>query len=112
MSAIRRRTAAHMARSVATSPHVLQAVEVDFHAVDEAGVHPLLLAIGTERYVPYDPNRRPMELLTLANALLGYGQLSLAKYLFIVAGEDNPHFQQLDGFARQLSQRRLRVLLL
>jgi pyruvate dehydrogenase E2 component (dihydrolipoyllysine-residue acetyltransferase) len=36
MSAIRRRTAAHMARSVATSPHVLQAVEVDFHAVEEA----------------------------------------------------------------------------
>ncbi len=59
------------------------------HAVDAAGVHPLLLAIGSERYVPYDP-RRPRELLTLANALLGYGQLSLAKYLWIVAGEDNP----------------------
>jgi 4-hydroxy-3-polyprenylbenzoate decarboxylase len=29
-------------------------------------------------------------LLTLANALLGDGQLSLAKYLWIVAGEDNP----------------------
>ena len=24
------------------------------HAVDAAGVHPLLLAIGSERYVPYD----------------------------------------------------------
>jgi len=59
------------------------------HAVDAAGVHPLLLAIGSERYVPYD-QRRPRELLTLANALLGYGQLSLAKYLWIVAGEDNP----------------------
>ena len=59
------------------------------HAVDAAGVHPLLLAIGSERYVPYDP-RRPRELLTLANALLGHGQLSLAKYLWIVAAEDDP----------------------
>jgi 4-hydroxy-3-polyprenylbenzoate decarboxylase len=60
------------------------------HAVDAAGVHPLLLAVGSERYTPYDERRRPMELLTLANALLGHGQLSLAKYLLIVAGEDNP----------------------
>jgi 4-hydroxy-3-polyprenylbenzoate decarboxylase len=60
------------------------------HAVDAAGVHPLLLAIGTERYAPYDERRRPMELLTTANAILGNGQLSLAKYLFIVANEDNP----------------------
>ena len=59
-------------------------------AVDAAGVHPLLLAIGSERYVPYDPVRRPRELLTLANALLGHGQLSLAKYLLIIAGEDAP----------------------
>ncbi len=59
------------------------------HAVDAAGVHPLLLAIGSERYVPYD-ERRPRELLTLANALLGQGQLSLAKYLWIVAEEDQP----------------------
>jgi len=59
-------------------------------AVDSAGVHPLLLAIGSERYVPYDPLRRPRELLTLANALLGHGQLSLAKYLLIIAGEDVP----------------------
>ena len=60
------------------------------HAVDAAGVHPLLLAIGSERYVPYEHRRRPAELLTLANAILGNGQLSLAKYLFIVAEEDNP----------------------
>jgi len=59
------------------------------HAVDEAGVHPLLLAIGSERYVPYR-DREPMELLTIANALLGFGQCSLAKYLFIGAWEDNP----------------------
>src|SRR3989304_7294437 len=60
------------------------------HAVDAAGVHPLLLAVGSERYVPYDERRRPRELLTLANALLGHGQLSLAKYLWIVGVEDNP----------------------
>ena len=34
------------------------------HAVDAAGVHPLLLAIGSERYVPYAERRRPQELLT------------------------------------------------
>ncbi len=60
------------------------------HAVDAAGVHPLLLAIGSERYVPYAHQRRPQELLTIANAILGQGQLSLAKYLLIVAREDNP----------------------
>ncbi len=60
------------------------------HAVDAAGVHPLLLAIGSERYVPYEEPRRPRELLTQANAVLGQGQLSLAKYLFIVAREDDP----------------------
>ena len=59
------------------------------HAVDAAGVHPLLLAIGSERYVPYN-DRRPQELLTIANAILGFGQCSLAKYLFIIAGEDDP----------------------
>ena len=51
------------------------------HAVDAAGVHPLLLAIGSERYTPYAERRRPQELLTTANAILGQGQLSLAKYL-------------------------------
>ena len=60
------------------------------HAVDAAGVHPLLLAIGSERYVPYAGQRKPQELLTNANAILGQGQLSLAKYLLIVAHEDDP----------------------
>jgi 4-hydroxy-3-polyprenylbenzoate decarboxylase len=60
------------------------------HAVDAAGVHPLLLAVGSERYAPYASRRRPQELLTSANALLGQGQLSLAKYLLIVAKDDNP----------------------
>jgi 2-oxoglutarate dehydrogenase E2 component (dihydrolipoamide succinyltransferase) len=35
-SRIRKRTAEHMVRSKATSPHVLQAVEVEFHQVDAA----------------------------------------------------------------------------
>ena len=60
------------------------------HAVDAAGVHPLLLAIGSERYVPYAKQRKPQEILTAASAILGQGQLSLAKYLMIVAKEDNP----------------------
>ena len=54
------------------------------NAVDAAGVHPLLLAIGSERYVPYSPTTRPQELLTQANAILGQGQMSLAKYLWII----------------------------
>ncbi len=58
------------------------------HAVDAAGVHPLLLAIGSERYTPYDALTRPQELLTQANAIFGQGQLSLAKYLLIVAKGD------------------------
>lgn len=60
------------------------------HAVDEAGVHPLLLVVGSERYAPYLETRRPMELLTQANAILGQGQLSLAKFLFIVDGSEAP----------------------
>ena len=59
------------------------------NAVDAAGVHPLLIAIGSERYVPYR-ERQPQEILTLGNALLGFGACSLAKYLFICAYEDNP----------------------
>lgn len=62
----------------------------DVHAVDASGVHPLLLAIGSERYTPYSNERKPQEILTIANHILGSGQLSLAKYLFIIAGEDNP----------------------
>jgi 4-hydroxy-3-polyprenylbenzoate decarboxylase len=60
------------------------------HAVDAAGVHPLLLAVGSERYTPYAPTTRPQELLTQANAILGQGQLSLAKYLLIVNHRDAP----------------------
>ncbi len=59
----------------------------EVHAVDAAGVHPLLLAIGSERYTPYTPTKQPAELLTIANRILGTGQLSLAKFLFITADD-------------------------
>ena len=36
LNKVRRATAEHMVRSVATSPHTLQAIEVDFHHVDRA----------------------------------------------------------------------------
>jgi 4-hydroxy-3-polyprenylbenzoate decarboxylase len=73
-------------------PNVLPGIKA-VHAVDDAGVHPLLLAIGSERYTPGAPDDGPMELLTQAHAILGQGQLSLAKYLWIAAEQDNP---QLD----------------
>ncbi|GAC1448060.1 MAG: UbiD family decarboxylase [Isosphaeraceae bacterium] len=77
------------------------------HAVDAAGVHPLLLAIGSERYVPYASGRRPQEILTSANAILGQGQMSLAKYLFIVAREDDPSLDIHDiaSFFRHVIER-------
>ncbi len=77
------------------------------HAVDAAGVHPLLLAVGSERYVPYAERRKPQELLTIASAVLGQGQLSLAKYLFIAAKEDAPDLDIHDvaAFFRHVLER-------
>lgn len=69
-------------------PTVLPGVKA-VHAVDASGVHPLLLAIGSERYTPYAKPGRPQELLTQASAILGQGQLSLAKYLWITEDSDN-----------------------
>jgi 4-hydroxy-3-polyprenylbenzoate decarboxylase len=63
-------------------PSVIPGVKA-VHAVDAAGVHPLLFAIGSERYMPQRRSNRPEELLTQAYAILGNGQLSLAKYLMI-----------------------------
>lgn len=76
------------------------------HAVDAAGVHPLLLAVGSERYVPYS-KRKPQEILTIANAILGFNQASLAKYLMIVAGEDSPasDIHDIPAFIQHLLQR-------
>ncbi len=61
----------------------------EVNAVDAAGVHPLLFAIGSERYTPYLKERKPQEILTISNHILGKNQLSLAKYLFIAAREDD-----------------------
>jgi len=81
----------------------LQAV----NAVDTAGVHPLLFAIGSERYTPYSNERRPQEILTIANHILGKGQLSLAKYLFIAAKEDDLalNVNDIGGFLKHILQR-------
>ena len=61
----------------------------EINAVDAAGVHPLLLAIGSERYMPFR-DKKPEEILTIANRILGSGQTSLAKYLWIAADSDGP----------------------
>ena len=67
----------------------------EIHAVDAAGVHPLLLAIGHERYMPFR-ERRPEEILTIANRILGSGQTSLAKFLIIAASDDQPQLDTHD----------------
>jgi 4-hydroxy-3-polyprenylbenzoate decarboxylase len=87
-------------------PTVLPGVRA-VHAVDAAGVHPLLLAIGSERYVPFAERSEPQELLTQASAILGNGQLSLAKFLFIVAANDNPDLSIADipAFFRHVLER-------
>ncbi len=74
------------------------------HAVDAAGVHPLLLAVGSERYVPYK-ERKPQEILTIANAILGFNQASLAKYLMIAAGEDEPDIHDIGAFIQHILRR-------
>jgi 4-hydroxy-3-polyprenylbenzoate decarboxylase len=87
-------------------PTVLPGV-VGVHAVDAAGVHPLLLAIGSERYWPFAETQRPQELLTQANAILGQGQLSLAKFLLIANQTDNPRLDLHDvaAFLRHILER-------
>ncbi|QNA46504.1 UbiD family decarboxylase [Lacibacter sediminis] len=78
----------------------------EVHAVDAAGVHPLLLAIGSERYTPYMPTKQPAELLTIANHVLGTGQLSLAKFLFITADESNQlHTHQVQPYLEYIFER-------
>lgn len=69
-------------------PTVFQGIH-QVHAVDQAGVHPLLLAVGSERYVPFAGERIPQELLTNAHALLGGTQTALSKYILIAAREDD-----------------------
>ena len=87
-------------------PTVLPGVH-GVHAVDAAGVHPLLLAIGSERYMPFLDAPQPQELLTQACAILGQGQLSLAKFLLIVARHDDPQLDlhNVASFLRHLLER-------
>ena len=79
----------------------------EVNAVDAAGVHPLLLAIGSERYTPYLNEKRPQELLTIANHILGSGQLSLAKFLFIIDRADAPQLttRHIAGFFDHVLER-------
>jgi 4-hydroxy-3-polyprenylbenzoate decarboxylase len=87
-------------------PTLLHGVKA-VHAVDAAGVHPLLLAIGSERYMPFHDNPRPQELLTQACAILGQGQLSLAKFLLIVNRFDDESLDihDIPAFFRHLLAR-------
>ncbi len=85
----------------------------EVHAVDEAGVHPLLLAVGSERYMPFErmgrsyQAERPEEILTQAQHLLGKGQTSLAKFLMIADGTHHPELRAGDvsGFLTHLLER-------
>ena len=78
----------------------------EINAVDAAGVHPLLLAIGSERYMPFR-ERQPEEILTQANHILGSGQTSLAKFLFIAAAGDAPdlHTHDIRAFFHHVLER-------
>lgn len=79
----------------------------EVHAVDASGVHPLLFAIGSERYTPYSDERRPQEILTIANAILGFNQMSLAKFLIIAARQDDEQLSTHDegAFLRHVLER-------
>ncbi|MGZ3920495.1 MAG: UbiD family decarboxylase [Bacteroidia bacterium] len=85
-------------------PHEIPGVK-EVHAVDAAGVHPLLLAVGSERYTPYLKTKRPAELLTQANRILGTGQLSLAKYLFISGDEKEINCHDVRAFFKHVFER-------
>lgn len=79
----------------------------EVNAVDAAGVHPLLFAIGSERYTPYLKEKKPQEILTIANHILGKSQLSLAKYLLISNKEDDPSLKtsNIEGFIKHILER-------
>ncbi len=86
-------------------PSVIPGVKA-VHAVDASGVHPLLLAIGSERYMPYLKAPKPQELLTQANAILGNGQLSLAKYLWMTDDPaDELDIHDIESFLRHILAR-------
>ncbi|MEM9992244.1 MAG: UbiD family decarboxylase, partial [Bacteroidota bacterium] len=78
----------------------------EINAVDAAGVHPLLLAVGSERYMPFR-ERKPEEILTQATRILGSGQTSLAKFLIIAAHDDAPNVNchDISDFFRHVLER-------
>lgn len=92
--------------TAAMVPQVFSGVH-EIQAVDAAGVHPLLLAIGSERYVPWASERQPQELITSGMALLGNTQTSLSKYVMITAREDAPALttHDYDGFFKHMLER-------
>jgi len=92
--------------TAALVPSVFAGVH-EVNAVDASGVHPLLLAIGSERYVPYAEKRQPQEVITCGLSLLGTSQTSLAKYVFICAREDDPSLSTHDipRFFRHILER-------
>jgi 4-hydroxy-3-polyprenylbenzoate decarboxylase len=87
-------------------PTVISGIR-EVNAVDAAGVHPLLLALGTERYMPFRKPDRPAELITQACAILGQGQLSLAKYLLIANYFDDEtlNVNDIESYLRHLLSR-------
>ena len=77
----------------------------EINAVDAAGVHPLLLAIGQERYMPFR-DKKPEEIITIANRILGSGQTSLAKFLIIAAEDkDTPSVHHITDFFQYVLER-------
>lgn len=78
----------------------------NIHAVDVAGVHPLLLVVGSERYMPFRPEV-PEEILTQANHILGSGQTSLAKFLIIAdqGKHTDLHSKDTRGFLQHVLSR-------
>ncbi|MFT5166702.1 MAG: 4-hydroxy-3-polyprenylbenzoate decarboxylase [Saprospiraceae bacterium] len=87
------------------TPQVFPGIK-EINAVDAAGVHPLLLAIGSERYMPFR-DKRPEEILIQANNILGTGQTSLAKFLIIAAQGDDPQLNchDIPAFFEHILQR-------
>ncbi|UCE83113.1 MAG: UbiD family decarboxylase [Deltaproteobacteria bacterium] len=92
--------------TAALVPSVFAGVH-EVNAVDASGVHPLLLAIGSERYVPYAEKREPQEIITCGLSLLGTSQTSLAKYVLICAKEDDPTLSthNIPGFFNHILER-------
>ncbi len=79
-------------------PQVFSGVH-EVNAVDAAGVHPLLLVLGSERYTHYEVERCPRELITCGLQTLGGTQTSLAKYVLVAAREDSPQLSAHDPIA-------------